>query len=172
MDHPVSPSVKKLANTLLESGPTNWTEALGELNELSALTAATFESGIDAVPAIFESLENESKESESAEFSHSIPEPALAAPAPKAARPAVTVPEKYAGENLQDQKVLDALFSYHRMHAPVLGATTSPKPAKNSNRSVFSPMEIPIIEAAPKAKSAAKQPGSSGIASSILKPKK
>ncbi len=166
MDHPVNPSVKKLANTLLESGPTNWTEALGELDELSALTAATFESARETVPVI-EGAPSQTT-TEALQVTEA-PAPQHSAPPPRAR---VAIPERYEGEPLKDQKVLDALLSFHRMHAPVLGATTSPKPAKTSTRSVFSPMEIPIIEATPKTKSALKQAGSSGISSSILKPKK
>lgn len=166
MDHPVNPTVKKLANTLIENSPTNWSEALNELNELGALTAAAFE------PEKIEVLEVTSVEQNTIAAEEKVsapsPTPATRTTAPK---PSVQIPERYDSEHLKDQKVLDALLSYHRMHAPVVGATTSPKPAKNSTRSIFSPMQIPIIDAAPKSKSV-KQTGSSGIASTILKPKK
>lgn len=164
MDHEIKPSVKKLAASLMDQTPSDWSEALSELDALCALTTLTLDTEKNA---LIEDVPNATDILDS-----SAPSPKTQRTAPEAPVPErVSVPEKYAGAPLKDQKVLDALLNFHKMHAPVVGATTGPKPAKNSERSVFSPMEIPILEATPKSRHA-QQPGSSGFSSAILKPRK
>jgi len=119
-------------------------DALAELGKLSQLTQASLEPEI--IPQVTVPMKTEVKV---------VAKPPIA-PSPKLDPKNIQVSTRYQGKNIQDSSVLRALMDFHQSRAPTRGIKSTQKiPAQASNRpasqkSSFSPAEIPVIDAQPK----------------------